>query len=431
MKAHGHPVSLSFLLLREIRYRRVNFMLGVFAVAAICGGAGAGVLFLRFDHRESLRMGNGKSAALEGLMRRMRSEYRDLTERMGPTIRLVPPGERGDDFYSDGFAAATLDESVMDTLRRRFGGDLRFALPLVKKKIVWGKSPGRKVLCTGVGTLFEGSAAGCGRPDIDPPPPSEVILGYELHRGAGVRPGDIVDVAGHGFRVHDTATQRGSIDDITLRMSADDFRQLTGVHGVFHEILLWPRIDTVSSAPFSFGDRLSAVTGCRAVVSKAKALLQVRARMTAAAAEREALDRERRGELARHRRRMLQLMLLSSVLITAACIGAIILSAQNLFDRRGELAALYAIGVHGDRLTALVALRAALMGAAGSVIGTAAVFAAFRLLRPAMIAASLLTMIGAGGAALMIAAALAAAAPVKKFIERAPVAALMFEGGGT
>jgi len=421
-------ITLPHLLLLETVYHRVNFLLGMCIIATICAGAGTGAMLLRFDHHEALRLGNEKKAALEKAMRTMCGEYRTITNRMGPVMRLVPASGSGDDFYTDAYDRTSIDASILDSLKNRFCNDLHCAVPLVKKRIVWGPA-GRKVLCRGIGTELTVNKNGFIPPHVAAPPAGTVRLGYELHTAQGLRPGEAVSVHGHRFLVDDTAAQSGSIDDITITMSAADARILGMGGRGYQEILLWPRIDTADAAAFTLAERLSSLPGCRTVVAGPEALLQVHARMTAAATEREALEREQAGERRHYHGLLLRLTLLSAVLFAAASTWAIVLSVQNLLDRRGELAALYAIGIGGGRLTTLVTFRAAAMGITGSAAGSILAAAVILPLHPEIYTLQFSLLAAAAGAGLMIIAALGTIGPVRDFIVRTPVFALTFEGG--
>ncbi len=198
------------LIIKEITYRKLNFLLGLLAVAA------AVALFVSV-----LTMGQASER-----------EARQLMRDMGFNLRIIPKGADMEDFWATDFADHEMPEEYARRLGSEPGLAVNHLVATLQKKARWRD---RQILLTGIS------------PEIVPPgkPKSPmsftiekgtVYLGFEVARGLGINKGDEIDLFGKQFTVEKCLAESGSKDDIRVYGDLHDVQGVLGMEGKINEI---------------------------------------------------------------------------------------------------------------------------------------------------------------------------------------------------
>lgn len=360
-------MSLPRLVLSEIRYRFLSFLLGTLAVAAAVG------LFI----------------GLATTGRASFEETKRLMRNLGFNV-LVLPGETDMvEFWATNEPKGDMPESYVHKLAQTPDMGADHYVAMLQKKV---KSHGVEVLLTGI--LPEYTAVDA---------PSKAPMGYKLERGKcylghavakklGARPKDTIEILGKKLTVERVLLEDGSTEDARVYTHLHDAQDMLGMKG---------RINTLQALD---------------CLCDGGALEVLRAKITRILPDTHVTEMRNIAEARIDTRRMVkdyaEIILGFALVLCAAWLG--FLSALNVRERRREIGILRALGFRSEHVAALVFARAAMMGlvgaALGFVLGTALSFhfgpelfkftfksmkPAYDLLAPSLIAAPLIAALAA------------------------------------
>ena len=357
------------LLLQEIRYRKTNFFLSVFAVTIAAALFVAGPTLIDgygSDTRAQVQVLQEKNkAVLSGLA----DETRKLMRDMGFNLMIVHRDTNMADFWDKDFSTVDMPEDYVQRLADARSITLvTHLVATLQQKIDW-KSENRKALL--VGYLPETTQAHRARKapmgyKIDP---GAVFLGYEL--GRGKKEGDVVTVLGKEFKVGRILVEKGSKEDISIAMHLDDAQEILGKEGRVNQIL--------ALGCRCAGERLPKVRKQLEEVLPETRITEFRSMALARAEQRDLVDADSKkieANLAAHRSGVLEkledLAAVTTPLVVLACaIWVGLLALANVRDRRGEIGIFRALGVRSIDIASLFLGKACLQGLIGGLVGFA------------------------------------------------------------
>ncbi len=202
---HPAPGSMSMitartLTLREISHRRGNFLLGSLAVAmAICGFALTLARLRAFDAETAAQIEEFERRTATD-MATLEDEIRKSMKGLGFNIFIFPKGQELAEVYAEGFASKTMPEEFVTRLAASEVVKVNHLLPSLTQKITWPEQKRTIVLVGTRGEVPIGERA-MKAPLIDPVPPGEAVLGFELQQSLGLQAGDQIRLM--GTRVQD------------------------------------------------------------------------------------------------------------------------------------------------------------------------------------------------------------------------------------
>ena len=207
------------------------------------------------------------------------------------------------------------------------------------------------------------------KPLVEAVPRGKIVVGSDVQKQMGVKPGDSVQFRGRSFTVKQVHTPRGSDEDITVWLNLADAQELLGKKGKINVVLALEcncetdRLDRVREEirkvlPDTQVMEMSVIAEGRA-----------RARNEAKAAAKAAIDNIKRDREALRAGRASLAGLLLPVVFLASTVWLGGLTFANVHERRGEIGILRAVGVSGPRVAALVLARALLIGTGGALVG--------------------------------------------------------------
>lgn len=316
-------MSILLVLVKELRFRWLNSLLALTAVAA------AVTLFV----------------AIRTLSDASQRQTARLMRQVGFNLLIIPKNTGMDSFWSSDYADEDMPEAYVKRLLAAPGLHARQYVATLRRRVSWR---GQQILLTGVLPEAEktDTAGPARRLRIEP---GTALLGYELWHPRELTPGQTIEVLGQRLTVARCLNESASKDDITLYVHLHDAQRMLGKPGRINMIQAMGRIE--SQQDLVALRRELARTLPEAKVTRFHTLSRVRAET----------DRmvEEYGRL----------VLLA---VVVACAGWIaLLSFLNVRERRQEIGVLRALGFASGRIAALFLGRAVLIGLTGATVGFA------------------------------------------------------------
>jgi hypothetical protein len=364
--------ALTFLslALRECCVRRLSFGLTVLAMAAGAGVVTGALAALGAHDRETDATLRQQLEAMQAGLRRYDESLQQAMRHLGFNLVLLAADQPLADFHSEGYASTTMPE---DHLRRLVEAGLLTAeqlVPVLRRRVRW-EERGWTVLVQAWGTPSGQTADSTPPPAVSTVPPGMVDLGYELHRGLKLQPGDRVHFVGADFTVRDCRPETGTRDDITVWMDLRQAQECLGLPGRISEV----RALECRTA----WNRVSQVRAEIAQVLPGVAVLEEAGETLALAAAREAFENGQREVIARLQSDRAAQRLTRAGLVEGVCAVALALAGVasgllawlNARQRRTEVALWAALGASAGQVHGLLLWRTALATLAGVPLGLA------------------------------------------------------------
>jgi ABC-type lipoprotein release transport system permease subunit len=360
-------MRLPHLTLHELRYRKLNFILGLLAVAAAVGCCVALLTQLRQHDRLTERLIAEKEKATRDLMFKMEDDLRKITVRMGFNMVIFSRDQDLEEFYAAGWASKTMPEAYGDKLAAAKVATINHVLPALQRKLAWPEY-GRTILLTGVrGEVYIQSKTQA--PILEAVQPGTLVLGHEIQRSLNLAVGQKVKLMDRDFTVAGVQPGRGNKDDIAVFIPLAEAQQLLGQPGLINAILA---LECECS-----DERLAAIrrevagilpdTQVIEFAPLAAARAQARTRAAAATLEVVKQEKESRGHLRRQRQRLAGILIPTVLIASALWIG--LLTFSNVRERAGEIGILRAVGLRSWQILSVFVLKALVMGIAGGGLG--------------------------------------------------------------
>jgi ABC-type lipoprotein release transport system permease subunit len=367
-------MHLTTLIWQELRHRWANSALTLLGALLAIGCLSAALVALHEHRLATAALVAAKEDETRTRLTALADDMRKITVRMGFNILILPKDQNLGDFYAEDFASRTMPEEYATRLAGSGVVTINHILPSLQQKVRWQEQE-RIVLAIGVrgelpitgGESKEGKAK---KPLLPAIPAGKVMLGHDLHRALGVKPGDVIRFQGHSLTVSECRPQKGTKDDISLWLNLAETQKLLNLPGRINTILA---LECNCAAP----DRLAEVRSEVARIlpdtqviefeSQALARAEARNRAEAEGVAAIAAERDQRTKLEQEKERLVGLVVPLALLVCGTIIG--LLSWQNVRERRLEIAILRTLGLGTGRIMALVLCRAVLIALAGSLLG--------------------------------------------------------------
>ena len=319
-------MSTISLIAKEIRFRKLNFLLSVLGVVA------AVALFVfTFTAGEASR-------------RETTRHMRDI----GLNLRIIPKATDMTRFWLAGFSDATMPEEYVHKIARHSGLSYAHLLPMLQTQATWRE---REVLL--IGLLPEISPVDRRKKsmslEVDR---QKVHLGSELVATFGIQVGETINLMGQSFQVAGCLEATGSRRDAAIFLHLNDLQPLVDKKGRINEI---QAIDCLCFDESQ--DQLEALRAQLAPVLPDAKVIQMKAIAQARKNQRYLVEN------------YLALILPVTLLLCAAWIA--LLTMLNARQRRQEIGVMRALGHWSGSIAALFLGRAAIVGGVGAAVGFA------------------------------------------------------------
>ncbi len=358
-------MGLLKMIFEEICFRRLNFILGVAAIAIAAAFFIAGPTLIDGYQAETARLVDAEKKAANAELARLDDETRKTMRDMGFNLLVVHRDTNMADFWNDDFSTVDMPQEYVDRLAGARSITLvTHLVATLQKKIKWNK---RRVLL--VGHLKETPQAHRAKKtpmgyDIEP---GTVYLGYELH--GDHKADDEIEILGETFRVARLIREMGSKQDITLAMHLSDAQRLLDKKGKINQILaLGCRCQ---------GERLPKVRKELEAVLPDTKITEFRSIALARAEQRDLVAEQKTRALEameanrdRDQSRLEQAATVAIPLVILVCAAWIgFLAWSNVRERRGEIGIFRALGIGSFKIGGIFLGKAIAQGFLGAAIG--------------------------------------------------------------
>ena len=364
-------MTLRKLVTLELAYRKGNFLLAVLAVAAAAATFLLTGALLKSADLETEAMVTGKVRDTEREMARLEDELRKSMKGLGFNIYIYPEGQDLGEVHDRGYASKTMPEAYVGRLANSKIVTINHLLPALTRKLTWPERQ-RTLIVIGIRGEVPLAHRNPMEPLIEPVAPGNIVLGAELHRSLGFKPGDPLVLMGRTFTVSKCHPERGSKDDITGWINLAEAQELLDQRGLINEIqALECNCTTVDRLAEIRRDLLAVLPGVEIIEVGSQALARAEARLQGAATAEQQLAsiKAHRLELKANREALAAVVLPLVALLGLAAVG--VLTLLNVRQRRPEIGLFLALGIPTRTLLAAFLLKAGVTGLTGGLLGGA------------------------------------------------------------
>lgn len=372
-------MSIWSMMLREIAYRKVNFLLGLAGTAAAIALLVGVLTGLQFHAVRSDGIVSRKEAETQAVMTGLRSDLKQAMQRLGYNAIVLPKNQPLGDWYAEDYGAITMPESQSQRLAETQELVDRY-LPQLRRKVKWEERQWT-ILVVGVGQerVLDTSVAEAA-PLANAIPQGSCVVGYELHHALGLEPGQEITLLGRVFRIDKCEQELGTKDDISIWLPLAEAQQLLNQPDAVNEILIVEHLSVWGNLAEVRRRMAEVLPDCQVVEIASETLSRAHARIKVAEEAQAAVEqeKEKRALLQAERRNAMAKLVPLGFLACAVWIG--LLMYVNVRERAPEIGVLRAIGFRAGDVRSLVLSKACLLGVAGGLAGFALGTAAAMLL---------------------------------------------------
>ena len=388
-------MKIHTLVCQEIAHRKMNFAIGLMAVAAAAAvSVGILTLLTGYQKRTTLQLA-AQAAELEAQLKKAGSEHtariktlddeiRRITKNLGFNLLILPADQNLSDFHAADFAEKTMPEEYVQKLAK--APDL-FTIahlrPALVRKIDWPEQK-RQLLLMGVTGVVPLAVPGEKKPLTEPIPPGMVNVGSELARDLKLKKGETLTILGEKFKIGAVYPPRGTKDDITAWIDLPTAQKILKLPGRINMMqALECNCQTVDRLGEVQKDVARVLGGDVQVIElSTQAVARARARNQVEDAGQQhlkgiakqnvaTLEKQRDDSQATLKRLASLATVLLPLVVVGACLMVGLVSLMNVRERRSEIGVLRALGTRSRQIFGLFVARAALVGLCGAALGYA------------------------------------------------------------
>jgi cell division protein FtsB len=361
-------MKIRLLVIKEIRRRKLNFLLGllsvVFAVAAVIGAS----TMLKVHDIKTNNIVSGKEEETRERLAVLPDDYRKISKKLGFNLLILPKDQNLSDLYADDFAAKLMPESYVDSLASSRSVYIRHLLPSLQEKITWPEKH-RTIILTGIRGEVPFLHKDPKEPIMVAVPKGTIVLGYELHKSLDLKKGDRVKLKGQTFTVGKCNESRGNKDDITAWTDLNEAQEILNKPGKINAIQALKCHCSGSDLAAVRKEVLDVLPGTQVIEKGGKVLVRAEARDRAAQEALEAVEAEKRHRLELRKEQEDFASILVPLILVASAVWIAFLFIGNVRERRSEIGILRAVGVKEWDIMKLFLLKAVIIGLTGAFIG--------------------------------------------------------------
>ena len=313
------------LILKEIKYRKLNFTLGILAIITAVALFTGFFTMTEASNRETIR----------------------LTRDMGFNLRVIPKETNINDFWATGYSKNTMPQDYVLKFNKFKNFSYAHLTATLQQKIKWR---GKDVILTGISNEVEPSGKKKA-PMIFSIKDGTVILGYEIAREFNLQKNDTLSISGRHFKVAYSLNENGSEDDIRIFAPLKDVQDILGKKGQINEIRA---LNCLCLADGKTDPLITLREQLNEVLPDGKVIMN---RTIATAREKQRLMFQN----------YFAFILPFVIIIAAVWIGA--LAWLNVRERKQEIGILRSIGYSSRDIALLFMGKALFIGIVGAVIG--------------------------------------------------------------
>ncbi len=383
-------MSLWHLVLREIRHRKGNFLLGLLSVSVAVGCLVGAVTLLIADELRTEEILTFKQLevqenidAEEHKVKLAGVELEDAMRKsmkgLGFNVLILPKEQDLAALHLSGVPTATMPEKYVDELAGSSIVTVNHLLPSVTQRVTWTEKEQDVIL---IGTRGEVPIMhrSLKKPLLQAVPPGTMVVGYQVHKQLGLKQGEKVTFRGLELTVKELHEERGTSDDSSVWIDLKQAQELLGMQNQVNAILALECGCAADQLSLVRNEIAAILPGTQVIERGSTALARTEARSKAnevaktsltrvkdAGAAAVALEQQGRADL-RNQREGLASILVPVVLIACAVwIG--FLTYTNVRQRTSEIGILRALGLRSTQILIIFLAKALLIGIVGAGLG--------------------------------------------------------------
>lgn len=362
-------MSLCRMLIKELTYRKMHFLLALLAVVVAVGvliGAMA-VLDVHDHHTDALL--EAKQAEMNEKLGALNQAMRKATLKLGFNLVILPEKQDIRNWHAEDAASEYMPENYVKTLAESGIITVRHFLPILQRRVKWPEY-NRTIILFGTRGEVSNLHKKPVKPLVQPVPEGTIVLGHELHQSLKIKEGETVKFMERPFKVHKCHAERGNRDDITAWISLKEAQILFDRPGQINVIYALECLCAgVGNIAQLRRDIQRILPGTQAlelgtrVITRAETRLKAQedARALVANAQKERTDlRGQRENFA---------ALVVPVIMLACVLWIAYLEFNNVKSRVAEIGILKTLGYGPAWLLSLFLVKSLLTGLAGGVLG--------------------------------------------------------------
>lgn len=385
-------MSITRLVLNEIRHRKLNFVLTLLSVTIAVSCLTGAQTLLRSDEVQTDDILAAKRAEVEAAVKARFDAVQEAGKahadfvrkemlKLGFNLLILPEEQDLSELHLHGRLSATMPESYVDKLSQSQVMTVNHLLPTVVKRVdIEHGGETLDVVLQGTRGEVPILNRGLKKMLLSAVPPGTVVIGSEVQKKLDLEVDDTLTILGEDFTVTKINGQTGSIEDVTVWIDLKQAQKLLGMENLINTIFALECGCT--------GDRLSQIRaevtallpGTQIIEEEAKALTRAESRAKAEEVARQALaDEKAAGEDALRRAEETRVDIedrhagLAGVLVPLVMLGCAVwigfLAFGNVRQRQSEIGILRAIGLSSKQILALFLSRSILTGIVGGLLG--------------------------------------------------------------
>lgn len=361
-------MNIRHLIVKEIRHRKLNFLLGVLATLIATASLIGSIVLLRAHDIRTGRILHQKEAELQARMDGLQDDTRKAMLILGFNLVILPKEQNLADWHAQDYSDKYMPESYVDVLANSDIMSIQHLLPSLQQKVLW---PERRRTIILVGTRGEvpkrhGESK---KPLQQAVPPGHITLGHGLHTSMNIRLNERVKLMGRTFVVNKCLEERGNKDDITAWIHLREAQDLLGKKGLINAILALECLCTGNALPTIREEIAAILPGTQVIERESQALARAEARKRVAREAATAIEKEKQGREILRRERQRTASVLLPVILLACALWVAFMGFVNVRSRREEIGVLRTVGLSSGNIFALFLGKHVFIGILGGAVG--------------------------------------------------------------
>ena len=357
------------LVLREIAYRKGDFLLGVLAVTAAVACLVASATLLRGHGAWSDALADHYREDTLALMRTAEDDYRQITVDMGYNVLVLNKAQDMAAYLDQGYATESMPEDYVAKLAGSKLVTIRHLVPTLQQRILWKERGGMPVILLGTRSEYPLAFADTKKPIVEAVEKGAMRIGRVIHDKLGINAGDMVTLLGKSFNVAQVNQLQGNEDDISVWIHLEDAQALLNRPNEINAIMALSCHCADQSLPMLQKEIGGILPDTQVIQLASKAAARGKTRDRATALTMEASEAQQSQEAALRRERESLAAWLVPLAMAGAGLWIGFLMLGNVRARRDEIGILRALGYGTGSIMGLFLARAAVMGILGAVAG--------------------------------------------------------------
>jgi len=358
------------LVIKEILYRKVSFVLGLISVVAAVGALVGSFTLLNIHDLRTGEILEHKQAETARHMARLKDDMRKATLKLGLNLLILPKDQKLGDWYAKDYGSKYMPLEYVDKLANSGVVTVRHFLPILQQKVKWPETK-RTVILVGTKGEVSNLHKSPKEPLVQPVPKDTMVLGYELHQSLALKVGDKVKFMGKEFNISRLAQEKGGKDDITLWINLAQAQQMLDKKDKINAIVALHCLCLGRDLSKMRSEMMAVLPETQVVeIGTEKALTRAEARMAVGREAKAALEREKQMRAYLRGERENLASILTVVVMLAAGIWIGFLAFGNVRQRTSEIGILRAVGFRSNQILLLFLSKAIVIGFFGGLLGS-------------------------------------------------------------